>query len=197
MSASSVSVNAGASGTITLTVTPQNGFKQGVTFACSGLPTGANCSFKPSLVTPANGPAMTTLTIQAPSTVAAATNETERKMPDSMNAFLGAAERLARTPADSRMAAFCVLAMAIFGIFGILKDSPGRQFQPELLKFSQVLAVSTLLAATLIISGCAGLSGSQAQPQPQSTPANYTVTVTASGTNSPTHSQSFTLTVMP
>jgi hypothetical protein len=199
MSAAAVSINAGAAGTITLTVTPQNGFKQGVTFACSGLPTGANCSFKPPLVTPTNGPAITTLTIQAPSTMAAATNDTQGKMQSSLNALSLAAQRHAGTTAASRMAALWVLAMAIFGIFGIFKDSPSRQFPPTLLKFSQALAVSALLAATLIISGCAGLSGSQSQsqPQPQATPANYTVTVTASGTNSPTRSQSFTLTVMP
>jgi hypothetical protein len=199
MSAAAVSVNAGAAGTITLTVTPQNGFKQGVTFACSGLPTGANCSFKPPSVTPTNGPAITTLTIQAPSTTAAATNDTQGKMQSGLNALLLAAQRHAGTTAASQMAALCVLAIAIFGIFGIFKDSPSRQFPPTLLKFSQALAVSTLLAATLISSGCAGLSGSQSQsqPQPPSTPANYTVTVTASGTNSPTHSQSFTLTVMP
>ena len=201
MSASAVSVNAGAAGTITLTVTPQNGFKQGVTFACSGLPTGANCSFKPPSVTPTNGPAVTTLTIQAPSTIAAATNDTDGKMQSSLNALFVAAERHPGTTEASRMAALCVFAVAIFGMFGIFKDSPSRQFPPTLLKFSQALASSTLLAATLIISGCAGLSGSQSQsqsqPQPQATPTNYTVTVTASGTNSPTHSQSFTLTVMP
>jgi Glycoside hydrolase family 44/Bacterial Ig-like domain (group 3) len=197
MSASAVRVNAGATGTITLTVTPQNGFKQGVTFACSGLPTGANCSFKPPSVTPTNGPATTTLTIQAPSTIATATNDTPGKMQSSFNALLVAAEPHAATAAEFRIAGLCVLAMAVFGMFGIFKDSPSRQFPPTLLKFSQALAASTLLAATLIISGCAGLSGSQSQPQSQATPTNYTITVTASGTNSPTHSQSLTLTVVP
>src|SRR5262249_18820660 len=48
----------------TITVTPQNGFTNAVTLACSGLPTGANCSFSPSSVTPTGGaPATSMLTI--------------------------------------------------------------------------------------------------------------------------------------
>ena len=64
----SLTIAAGSQGSITLTVTPQNGFSAAVTFACSGLPAGATCAFNPASVTPngANG-ITTTLTIGASS----------------------------------------------------------------------------------------------------------------------------------
>jgi len=46
-------------------VTPQNGFNSAVGFACSGLPSGASCSFNPTTVTPSGGAATTQLTISA------------------------------------------------------------------------------------------------------------------------------------
>ncbi len=52
-------------GVVTVTVTPENGFDSTVTFACSGLPAGATCSFSPTTVTPSGSPATTQLTISA------------------------------------------------------------------------------------------------------------------------------------
>jgi hypothetical protein len=40
---------AGQSGTATFTVTPMNGFNSQVSFACSGLPSGATCTLNPSV----------------------------------------------------------------------------------------------------------------------------------------------------
>ena len=60
-----VQVKAGASGTTVVTLTPQNGMTPttAVTFACSGLPSGATCSF--GAVAIGTGGAMTsTLTVQ-------------------------------------------------------------------------------------------------------------------------------------
>ena len=62
-SPSSLTVNSGSQGSVTLTVTPQNGFSSTVNFGCSGLPGGASCSFNPSTVTPPGGAATTQLTI--------------------------------------------------------------------------------------------------------------------------------------
>jgi N-acetylneuraminic acid mutarotase len=64
-SVSSLTINSGATGATTLTVTPQNGFNSAVSFACSGLPSGVNCSFNPTTVTPSGAQATTTLTISA------------------------------------------------------------------------------------------------------------------------------------
>ncbi|HEU5352083.1 MAG TPA: chitobiase/beta-hexosaminidase C-terminal domain-containing protein [Terracidiphilus sp.] len=58
-----LAVNSGSAGSVSLMVTPQNGFNAKVSFACSGLPAGATCSFNPATVTPVTGAATTTLTI--------------------------------------------------------------------------------------------------------------------------------------
>jgi len=65
-----LTVNAGSSGTSTVTVTPTNGFDSAVSFSCSGLPAGATCSFSPATVTPP-GTASTTLTVATSATTAA------------------------------------------------------------------------------------------------------------------------------
>jgi pro-kumamolisin-like protein/Big-like domain-containing protein len=56
----------GGSGTSTITVTPQGGFNQAVSFSCpaSSLPSEATCTFKPASVTPNGAAVTTTLTVQ-------------------------------------------------------------------------------------------------------------------------------------
>ena len=66
-----VSIGAGGSGTVTLTVTPQNAFNSAVTFSCSGLPSGVTCLFNPSIVTPSGGVSATTQLTLSASTSAA------------------------------------------------------------------------------------------------------------------------------
>ncbi|MGA3100797.1 MAG: chitobiase/beta-hexosaminidase C-terminal domain-containing protein [Terracidiphilus sp.] len=63
MSPSSLTLASGGQGNVTLTVTPQNGFNSTVSFACSGLPSNATCSFSPTTVTPSGSAATTQLTI--------------------------------------------------------------------------------------------------------------------------------------
>jgi hypothetical protein len=63
-SPSSLSAAQGGSANSTCTVTSLNGFNSAVSLSCSGLPSGATCSFSPSSVTPpANGSANSTLTV--------------------------------------------------------------------------------------------------------------------------------------
>jgi hypothetical protein len=62
-SPASLTIDSGDQGTVTLSVTPQNGFDSPVSFACSGLPAGATCSFAPATVTPSGAAATTQLTI--------------------------------------------------------------------------------------------------------------------------------------
>jgi len=53
---SSLNLTPGQFGTVTLTVTSQNGFSQAVNLSCSGLPGQSTCTFTPDVVTPpANG----------------------------------------------------------------------------------------------------------------------------------------------
>ena len=67
----SLTVASGQSGSTTVVVTPQNSFAAPVSFSCSGLPSGASCSFSPATVTPVNGTASTTLTVTTATTTTA------------------------------------------------------------------------------------------------------------------------------
>jgi uncharacterized repeat protein (TIGR03803 family) len=72
VSPSTLTIVAGQSGTAMFTVTPMNGFNSEVSFACSGLPSGATCSFAPSSVTPSGGnPVSSTVTISTTAASAA------------------------------------------------------------------------------------------------------------------------------
>ncbi|WP_263367392.1 chitobiase/beta-hexosaminidase C-terminal domain-containing protein [Edaphobacter bradus] len=65
-------ISRGKSGTVTLTVTGQNGFSGTVNLACSGLPSGVSCSFNPSTLNISGSTAgTTTLTVTASNTVTA------------------------------------------------------------------------------------------------------------------------------
>lgn len=58
-----LTVPAGQSTSAIITVTPNAGFTQPISFSCGNLPVGASCAFNPASVTPAGGPITTTLTI--------------------------------------------------------------------------------------------------------------------------------------
>jgi N-acetylneuraminic acid mutarotase len=60
---SSLTVAAGQSATTTISVEPLNGFNSAVSFSCSGLPSGASCSFAPPSVTPSGVLISTALTV--------------------------------------------------------------------------------------------------------------------------------------
>jgi len=65
----SVSALAGGTASLTVTVTPLNGFKQTINFSCSGLPAGASCGA--TSVTPSgSGAANVTLDVNSPSGLA-------------------------------------------------------------------------------------------------------------------------------
>jgi hypothetical protein len=66
-----MTVQAGQSGTTTITVTDEGGFNSNVSFACSGLPAGAACSFAIDPVPTPVGVTETTLTVTTSSTTAA------------------------------------------------------------------------------------------------------------------------------
>ena len=67
-----LTLKTGQSGTIAITVTPQNGTNAAISFSCSGLPIGATCSFSPATLqtVPAQTTVSTTLTVTAPTTLA-------------------------------------------------------------------------------------------------------------------------------
>jgi N-acetylneuraminic acid mutarotase len=86
---SSFTMTAGNTGTGTVTVTPQNGFNAAVLFSCTGLPSGAMCSFSPATVTASGSAAVTTaLTVTVPSTVGALRRAPSLLLPEAALAAL-------------------------------------------------------------------------------------------------------------
>jgi sugar lactone lactonase YvrE len=80
----SLTIQQGSSGSVTFTVTPQNGFNEQVSFACdaSALPMGVTCSFSPASVTPDGiDAATTTLTVQTTGASIAAIDRSKAKPP--------------------------------------------------------------------------------------------------------------------
>ncbi len=59
----SATVQRGQAAAFALTVTPQGGFSQALTFTCAGLPSGTSYTFSPGSVTPNGGPVATTLKV--------------------------------------------------------------------------------------------------------------------------------------
>jgi len=169
ISTSSLTVTKGASGALTITLTPKNGFKQAVGFACSGLPAGANCSFNPPSVNPAAGAVSTTLTVE---TASASGTEIPSRGP---------------FPGAGNMAIY-IWTMGLAGIFRVTRKRPAVVSA----RFRRGLLAAAMIVGLLVTASCAGVVQKSA-----SQPASYAVTVTASAANAPTHTQQFTLTVMP
>jgi hypothetical protein len=69
---SSITVSPGDSAKFTLQISPTNGFSGSVSFACSGLPKGASCSFSPSPLTVSGGAAKS-VTVTVSTTAASST----------------------------------------------------------------------------------------------------------------------------
>jgi Glycoside hydrolase family 44/Bacterial Ig-like domain (group 3) len=171
MSSSSLSVAPGSSGNLTVSVAPKNGFKQAVGFTCAGLPDGGSCTFNPQTVMPIAGAVSATLTVQLPT---AAVTEAPP---------IGAFLRFDPT-------ALYIFALGILGIAFVVGIK--RTASPNL-NFARAFLTSAVFAALLATANCAGYSG-QRTGQPAST---YVVTITASAASAATHTQQFTLTVIP
>ena len=83
-----LTVSAGQPGTDTITVTPLNGFNSVISFSCSGLPSGASCSFSPATVTPSGATASTTtLTVNTAATAASLQRNSQPPLPVSALGF--------------------------------------------------------------------------------------------------------------
>jgi N-acetylneuraminic acid mutarotase len=84
----SLTISSGGQGSVNVVVFPQNGFNSPVSFACSGLPSGASCTFNPATVTPAGSGVTTTLTISTPGKSAALHREGYRYWPETSLALV-------------------------------------------------------------------------------------------------------------
>jgi hypothetical protein len=158
----------GDKGTTTLTITPEFGFSQIVSFTCTGLPSEAACSA--SSVTPNGGPVMTTLTI----TTAA---PTARLWPGSGGSGL-------------------FYALLIPGLFGVMLlpvgNGKGRFRRARLLGL-----MVGLVGLSLWLPACGGGASTPPVPPNPGTPTgSSTVSVVAAGTNgAPSHAVKITLTI--
>jgi uncharacterized repeat protein (TIGR03803 family) len=166
--ATTITINSpGEQGTAAVTITPRDGFNQAITFSdssCSGLPTGASCSFSPSSVTPSGGVAETTLTI---STTATSSSIFQKPLERGKGVFL----------------AFMLPGLLIV----VPAASRGRWSVRRIGKIFVLLLVSSVIGLNGCGGGGAGSSiggggGSSSGGGSGATPAGtYKVTVTATG----------------
>jgi hypothetical protein len=176
LSSPSLTVASGGSDTLTITVSPENGFSQTLTLACSGLPTGTTCSFTPQSVNPSAGAIATTLTVDVPP---ATTMQSLSTLPFSTCPLL----------------AFCMFTIGLGGIAGAARS---KRWLTRIARLASMCTVSAMVLALFLIS--AGCGSNVAQGTGQSSVSQSTtsvVTVTASAANAPTHSQQFSLKVIP
>jgi len=193
MSTSALTVAAGATGNLTLTVTPEDGFKSPVTFTCSGLPAGATCDFSPATVNTTMGPVSTALTIQAPMANATLVKSTD--LNQAGYAFGIGNELEAKQRPSTRIFALGIFTLGFAAIFGIFETVPRNLSAAVGAKFTRQFIAFVMVAAILGTASCAGTTP-QKQPPPSQNKV-YTITVNASAANTPAHAQSFTLTVTP
>jgi Glycoside hydrolase family 44/Bacterial Ig-like domain (group 3) len=198
MSGSALSVSAGGSGSLNVTLTPENGFKQAVTFRCAGLPTGATCMFSPATVTPSGAATSAMLTVQAPAATGAIGSQAKPSDGASSDAAgsIFAAQSAATFAPTPRIAALSTFALAFLGMIGIFavaqkQNHPQRAFARRA-HVARALLTSAAIAAMLVTASCAGYITQKTPTPPAST--NYTVTVTATS-GSLSHSSQFTLTI--
>lgn len=167
-STGATTVTAGNSATATLSVAPVNGFSGTVTFACSGLPVSATCSFSPSSLTVSStAVAFTTVTIQT-------TMATARTQHPNV-----------RGNGGSGITAAMLLPFASLLLF------TRRRFTRQGAALRMLCAMVVSLAAGSFIVGCAGAGHTQVYP----TPAGQSTVVMTATAGSVSQQTSLALTV--
>ncbi|MGH9501706.1 MAG: FG-GAP repeat domain-containing protein [Terriglobales bacterium] len=172
------SVAAGASATYDLSLTGRNGYNGTITFACSGLPSHAACSFSPaSVVVTGNIPVATTLTVAT----------------SAASAHLMPPVR----PNNRSLRPTFLANPGALGVLGLMLAGGGKKRNRRQMA---ILLGIMLLAMAFSTAGCGGSNSpaSSAGPGREGTPpGSYAVVVTAtgSGTGAPTHSMNLTLVV--
>lgn len=172
VSAPSLTLAQGASGTATINVTPENGFKSAVNLTVSGLPAGLTFQFAPASVTPTAGSAVTSMLTLSPTTYTA-----PPPSPYSAKAHGGPFSK-------PIMTASALFPLGLAGLFPIWRRRR---------KVSIAILGGSLLMILFTVVGCGGSSKPSGSPTPI-TPGTSTVTVTATS-GSIVHTTTFSLTV--
>ncbi|MGB6974267.1 MAG: glycosyl hydrolase 53 family protein [Terracidiphilus sp.] len=155
----SITLSTGASGKLTLTVTPSGGYQGTVSLGCGSTLSGVNCSFSPTSLTldGSNNAVTGTVTVTAPSTIASL-----QPLHD-------------RPPRSTASAALCWLpAGVVLLITGVTRKRIPRR--ARLHRFLMLLGVLALMAG-FSACGSGGSGGSTTGPQPET----GTLTITAAG----------------
>jgi FG-GAP-like repeat/Bacterial Ig-like domain (group 3)/FG-GAP repeat len=161
-SASTLTAKAGQSPIYNITLTPFNGFAETTTFACSGLPAGAACSFNPASIT---------------------TDSTQRSLGTALTlSTTAAAIAVPHQPSNTLPpAALPVFAVLLCGLLWMLALAT-RSARTRLM-----IGASTVLLVLIFFVGCGGGSNpGTPTPTPSATP---TPTATPSPSPTPTPSQ--------
>lgn len=177
---SSATVTAGTYATISVVITPENGFNQAVNFSCSSLPSQSACTFTPASVTPTSTSAVTSA-LQL--TTAAASGTSAQYQP-------------------SRSASHIAYAIAFPGILALAGIGALRRRSFGSSRVMSILGVAALLAASCLgLGACSARYGYLHHPPAGNTgtPAgSYTVTIAAFSSNGSTvtsHTTTLALTV--
>ncbi len=168
---STASVSPGGTATYAIAVAPAGGFKQTVSFTCSGAPAGFVCAV-PSSVT-LNGSATTKVKV----TVTAGASSTRLAQPGGFS------------PISSRLAMWLALG-GLPGLVILGKSRSGPRHRQHRIFYG--LAFVCLFSLGVTLSGCGGGSNGSGGP------GTYNLTVTgkfASGTTTLTHNTNLTLLV--
>lgn len=170
-STSTMTITNGSSGMATISVAPVNGFSDSITFYCTGLPSGATCSFSPTGVTLASNAVST----------AQVTIDTS-----GMTQTMG---NLRGYPAYHHPR--FTLALASLFPFCIFLFRRRRSLRDRILLFIPLLVVS--LGAAALIQGCS--SSSTIPPTPTPTGLSQVSVVAQSTTTGAQQSTNIALTV--
>jgi hypothetical protein len=173
VSSSTLNLTAGQASTLTVTLTPANGFNQAISLSCSGLPQGATCTFSPTSVTPDGAPVMSTVSILAPSQAALMPNHAPQGGPGGGLAFGW---------------------VMPWGFLALLGSGKARK-RSRIFEWSfRVAVVASLMAGSLWVSGCGGGSTSMNGNSVQTT-TTFTLTITATPTGAQSQSSQVTVNV--
>jgi hypothetical protein len=152
----SVTIPAGASGSLTVSATPQSGsFNSPISLSCSGIPNTLSCAFYPAAIIPGSSTATSTLTISA--VAVAGMNRTE--------------------PGKSILVyASCLMPFGLVG-FGLLDKGRRRRGM-------QALALCGIIGMGMIGASCGSARSVPTNSAAAPVPTTYTVTIQGSSSAS-------------
>jgi len=176
VSSSTLNVTAGQASTLTVTLTPANGFNSPINLGCSGLPQGVTCTFTPASVTPNGAPITSTVSILAPSQTSLVPNHAPPGTP------------------DGRLAFGWVMPWGFISLLGLGK----ARRRSRIFEWSFRITVAVfLVAGSFWVSGCGGggSSSTGGGSGGNTTPTGTTFTLTIISTAPGTQNQSSQITV--